>query len=220
MSTIPDIRAVLFDLDGTLLDTLTDLAESMNAVLTGLGFSTHPRDAYRYFVGDGLEILASRVLPEASRNQAMIQRCAAGMRDEYQGRWADQTKPYEGIAELLDSLTDRRLSLNILSNKPDDFTRLMVSHFLSAWQWAAVRGARSATPKKPNPDGAMAIAGQLGLAPHHFLYLGDTNTDMQTAIAAGMMPVGALWGFRTKAELEEAGAQAVLPHPLDLLQLI
>ena len=131
MSTIPDIRAVLFDLDGTLLDTLTDLAESMNAVLTGLGFPAHPRDAYRYFVGDGLEILASRVLPEANRNQAMIQRCATGMRDEYQGRWSDQTKPYEGIAELLDALTSRRLSLNILSNKPDDFTRLMVNYFLN-----------------------------------------------------------------------------------------
>lgn len=217
---ITDCKAVLFDLDGTLLDTLTDLADSMNAVLASLDFPTHPRDAYRYFVGDGLEILARRVLPEANRTQAMIQRCAEGMRDQYHRHWADQTNPYEGVADLLDSLTARGLSLNILSNKPDDFTCLMVNHFLPAWPWGQVRGARSATPKKPHPHGALAIADQLKLAPKQFLYLGDTNTDMQTATAAGMFPVGVLWGFRTRSELEESGAQAVLRHPLDLLALL
>ncbi len=219
-NTITDVKAVLFDLDGTLLDTLTDLADSMNAVLARLGHPTHPRDAYRYFVGDGLEILAKRVLPEADCHQPMIQRCAEEMRTEYQRRWADKTQPYEGIAELLDSLSDRGLRLTILSNKPDDSTKLMVNHFLPDWQWSQVRGARPQTPKKPDPSGALAIAGQLNLAPQQFLYLGDTNTDMQTATAAGMYPVGALWGFRTRTELEESGAKAILHHPLDLLKLI
>lgn len=213
-------QAVLFDLDGTLLNTLDDLADSMNAVLAGMGMPTHSRDAYRYFVGDGLEILARRVLPQDNLNQTTIQRCVDGMRTQYQTHWADKTVPYEGISELLDALTSRGLQLTILSNKPDDFTRLMVNHFLPAWDWKIVRGARPETPKKPNPDGALAIAGELKLAPAQFLYLGDTNTDMRTAIAAGMTPLGALWGFRTREELEEAGAQAVLQHPLELLNFL
>lgn len=215
-----DIKAVLFDLDGTLLDTLTDLADSMNTVLAGLGLPLHPREAYRYFVGDGMETLARRVLPEERRTPAMIQRCAAAMRVRYQAHWADNSGPYQGVPELLDALAHRDLSLNILSNKPDDFTRLMVEHFLPGWRWSQVRGARPEMPRKPDPAGALAVAGQLDLAPHQFLYLGDTNTDMRTATAAGMYPVGALWGFRTRQELDETGAKSVLQHPLDLLQLL
>lgn len=195
-------KAVIFDLDGTLLDTLTDLADSMNAVLKRLGLPVHPRDAYRTFVGDGLETLARRVLSGHNHSPAMLQCCIEGMRTEYQRRWADKSAPYEGISELLNALTSRSLKLTILSNKPDDFTRLLVNHFLSSWHWSQVRGARPETPKKPDPTGALAIAGELKLAPAHFLYLGDTNTDMRTAIAAGMVPIGALWGFRTRAELE------------------
>ncbi len=212
-----DIKAVLFDLDGTLLDTLTDLAESMNAVLVRLGLPPHPRDAYRYFVGEGVEVLARRALPEENRDQEMVLRCADEMRKEYQGRWAETSKPYAGIPELLDGLASRGLTLTILSNKPDDFTRLVVDRFLSGWPWREVRGARPETPRKPDPSGALAIAGRLGLVPGQFLYLGDTNIDMRTATAAGMYPVGALWGFRTRTELEEAGAKILLHHPLDLI---
>jgi len=219
VNAITDIKAVLFDLDGTLLDTLTDLADSMNAVLANLGLPVHSRDAYRYFVGDGLEILAQRVLPEERRTESLIQRCAEEMRARYQEHWADKSEPYQGIPELLNSLARRDLSLNILSNKPDEFTRLMIKHFLPNWQWSQVRGARPDTPKKPDPSGALAVAEQLGLAPRQFLYLGDTNTDMRTAIAAGMYPIGVLWGFRTRQELEESGARTVLHHPLDLLKL-
>lgn len=215
-----DFRAVLFDLDGTLLDTLSDLAASMNAVLTRLALPTHPRDAYRYFVGDGIENLAIRALPSDQRAYAMIHRCAEAMRAEYQGRWAESSAPYEGIPELLDALAGRGLSLAILSNKPNDLTRLMVDHYLSAWPWQQVRGARPEMPRKPDPSGALAIAHHLKLPPSQVLYLGDTNTDMRTAAAAGMTPIGALWGFRSKAELEESGAHAVINHPLDLLRLV
>ena len=218
--SINDIKAVLFDLDGTLLDTLTDLADSMNAVLAGFGLPCHCREAYRYFVGDGLETLARRVLPEEHRSGLMVQRCATEMQVRYQGHWADKSEPYPGVAELLDSLAGRGLSLNILSNKPDEFTQLMVGHFLPYWQWSQVRGARHDTPKKPDPSAALAIADQLHLAPHQFLYLGDTNTDMRTATAAGMYPIGALWGFRSRQELEEAGAKAVLHQPIEMLSLL
>jgi phosphoglycolate phosphatase len=216
---LADIKAVIFDLDGTLLDTLIDLADSMNVVLADLGLPSHPQDAYRYFVGDGMETLSRRVLPEEYRTLPMIQRCTEGMRARYQEHWADKSEPYPGIPELLDSLSRRGLSLNILSNKPDDLTRLMVNHFLPNWRWSHVRGAVPEMPKKPDPSGALAVAEQLGVARHQFLYLGDTNTDMRTAAAAGMYPVGVLWGFRTKMELEESGAKSVLRYPLDLLKL-
>jgi len=213
----PEIKAILFDLDGTLLDTLSDLADSMNTVLAGMGFATHPPDAYRHFVGDGMETLAHRVLPQKQRTSANIERCLNGMRTRYRNHWADKSAPYPGITELLSALSERQLSLNVLSNKPDELTRLMIDHFLPHWPWAQVRGARPETMKKPDPSGAMAIADQLGLSPHQFLYLGDTNTDMRTAIAAGMTPIGALWGFRDRQELVSSGARAVIDHPLDLL---
>jgi len=214
------MRAVLFDLDGTLLDTLSDLADSMNAVLAEMGFATHPREAYRLFVGDGMETLAQRVLPLTQRTPATIERCVSAMRARYRDHWADRSAPYPGIPELLSALTGLKLSVNILSNKPDELTRLMVDHFLPGWRWDQVRGARPEIAKKPDPAGALAIADQLGLHPHQFLYLGDTNTDMRTAIAAGMTPIGALWGFRDQQELETSGAQTVLHHPLALLSFI
>lgn len=214
---LPKVRAILFDLDGTLLDTLSDLADSMNAVLAGMGFAPHPHDAYRHFVGDGMEALAHRVLPQGQRTSASIERCLNDMRARYRDHWADKSAPYPGIAELLTALSERQLSLNVLSNKPDELTRLMVDRFLPHWPWDQVRGARPEIMKKPDPSAAMAIADQLGLAPGQFLYLGDTNTDMRTAIAAGMTPIGALWGFRDRQELVTSGAKAVIDHPLDLL---
>lgn len=215
-----EIKAVLFDLDGTLLDTLSDLADAMNVVLADMGLPCHPDDAYRYFVGDGLEILARRVLPQECRKQPFLSRCIEGMKARYSDHWADNSKPYAGIADLLNELTCRDLNLAVLSNKPDYFTSLLVNHFLPHWRWSHVRGARLDTPRKPDPCGALAIAEQLALAPRDFLYLGDTATDMQTARAAGMYPVGVSWGFRTVKELEESGAKVVLDHPLDLLKLL
>lgn len=214
------VKAVVFDLDGTLLDTLDDLADSMNDVLARLDFPVHLRDQYRYFVGDGMENLARRVLPEVDRTDEMVRRVSDEMRVEYQGRWADRTKPYDGIVELLELLSRRGYILNILSNKPDEFTCLMADHFFSGFPWAQVRGARIGVPRKPDPAGAFAIARELDLDPCQFLYLGDTNTDMITASSAGMYPIGVLWGFRTRSELEEFGAKTLLAHPLEFLTAI
>lgn len=213
-------RCVLFDLDGTLVDSLADLADSMNRVLIRQGLPPHPTEAYRYFVGDGMVNLVQRALPPGNNNrQDLIQDCVREMRQEYGLHWADTTRPYPGIAELLDALASRGIEMAILSNKPDRLTQEVVRTLLPNWHFAAVAGAKETIARKPDPAGALHIANLLHREPADFLYLGDTNTDMQTAIAAGMMPVGVLWGFRTKAELEEAGAQAVLHHPLDLLKL-
>lgn len=213
-------KAVIFDLDGTLLDTLDDLTDSMNKVLARLELPVHLRDQYRYFVGDGMETLARRVLPKEHRTVEMVRRVSEEMRDEYQSRWSLQTRPYDGILELIRALSQRGFILNILSNKFEELTRLMVQHYLADFSWAQVRGARTGVPKKPDPAGALAIAMELALEPSQFLYLGDTNTDMITANSAGMYPVGALWGFRTRSELEEFGAKTLIAHPLDLLKVI
>ncbi len=214
-------KAVLFDLDGTLLDTLEDLGDSMNAVLASRGYPTHPLAEYRYFVGDGVEMLVRRAVPEsAGGNQPIIRACMAEMRDEYSKRWQNKSKPYPGIPELLDWLTGRDVLLTILSNKPDAFVHEIARHFFGKWRFAAAQGALPDVPRKPDPSAALAISRIVGAPPASFLYLGDTNTDMQTANAAGMFPVGALWGFRPEAELREAGARFLAAAPQDLLRLL
>lgn len=213
-------RAVLFDLDGTLLDTLEDLADSTNAALAQLGCPPHPLDAYRHFVGDGVVNLLTRTLPEARRDPATVARAVELMRAIYAEHWADKTRPYPGIPELLDALAARGVKMAVLSNKPDDTTKLCVARFLPRWSFQAVVGQSPAVPPKPDLAGVRSIVATLAIRPEHFLYLGDTNTDMETANAAGMFPVGALWGFRPAEELRAAGARRLIERPAGLLDLL
>ncbi len=213
--------AVLFDLDGTLLDTLEDLADSTNAALAAEGLPTQPLDSYRYFVGDGVENLIRRSAPEsASADEALLSRLAKRMRDEYARRWSLKTRPYDGVAEMLEALSARRIPAAVLSNKPHDFTSEMVRHYFGASRFVVTLGARPGVPRKPDPTAALEVAATVGRPAAQFLYLGDTNTDMQTARAAGMYPVGALWGFRPESELREAGAARLVAHPRELLGLL
>lgn len=212
--------AVLFDLDGTLLDTLDDLTESANQVLAELGAPAHPRDAYRHFVGDGVEMLGRRALPASIRDDSYVARFVARMREVYAPRETLKTLPYPGIPELLDGLRERSITMCVLSNKPDSATNSIVGKLLGAWPFACVHGQRPTIARKPDPAGATAIAAELGIAPESFLYLGDTSTDMQTARSAGMFAVGALWGFRDERELREHGAQAIVRAPREVLDLL
>jgi len=211
------LTGVLFDLDGTLLDTLQDLADSTNRCLASLGLPGHPVEAYRYFVGDGLANLALRVLPAERQDPASVEALKDLFNGDYHEHWADSTRPYEGIPALLDALSARGLPMAILSNKPHSFTVDMVAHFLSAWRFAAVFGARESHSRKPDPAAALQIGQALGLAPGQMLYAGDTRTDMEPARNAGMFAVGVLWGFRPRAELLDSGAQALVAHPAELL---
>jgi phosphoglycolate phosphatase len=213
-------KAILFDLDGTLLDTLEDLADSTNAALAAMDLPQHPVEAYRYFVGDGLEKLVRRTMGPRANDPETVARGIELARREYAGRWADKSKPYPGIPELLDQLTARGVPMAVFSNKPHEFTQLCVTRLLPSWRFAVIQGATGELPRKPDPTGALAVAAKLGLAPADVLFLGDTNTDMRTAVAAGMYPVGALWGFRTGEELRDAGAAVLVKSPIDVLGML
>lgn len=213
-------KAAIFDLDGTLLDTLEDIASSANRVLAELGFPVHPLRAYRTFVGDGVRKLILRVLPADHRGGETVTACVEAFRVVYRDNWNVKTRPYEGVAKMLDGFRDRGVRMSVLSNKPDDFTRACVSGFLSEWTFDIVRGAIDGVPRKPDPTGAKTIARDMNVQPAEVIYLGDTGTDMKTATGAGMFAVGVLWGFRSENELLENGAQVVVEHPRDVLQLL
>jgi phosphoglycolate phosphatase len=213
-------RAVIFDLDGTLLDTIEDIGNSMNSVLHRFGFEEHDVETYKSIVGEGIEHLVRRSLPEENRtNQSLLAECLLSMREEYGRRWNEKTRPYPGIPELLDTLADRGIKMAILSNKPDDMTRIVVAQLLPKWRFDAVLGARPSVPKKPDPLGALEIAELLEIRPSDFLYMGDTRIDMETANRAGMKAVGVLWGFRQAEELIAGGAKAIISTPMDLMEL-
>ncbi|GAB4338642.1 MAG: HAD family hydrolase [Desulfobulbaceae bacterium] len=212
-------KAIIFDLDGTLLDTLEDLAAAGNRVLADQGLPTHPLEAYRFFVGDGLAMLIRRILPAEMRSEERMRALADAFRKVYAAGWNVRTHPYEGVAELLDGLQERDVTMNVLSNKPHDFTEVCVREFFGGRPFAHVLGNREGVPRKPDPGGALAIAAALRLDPGEIVYLGDTATDMRTANAAGMFAVGALWGFRDVTELEESGAAMLAARPEEVLSL-
>ena len=147
-------HAVIFDLDGTLLDTLEDLADSANAALRELGFAGHPLESYKIFIGDGIENLIRRALPQERLDPATLAHCHELVRSEYSRRWSDKTGPYPGVPELLDALAARGVPMGVLSNKPHEFTSLCVTRLLPGWHFDAVQGATPALPRKPDPAGA------------------------------------------------------------------
>jgi len=169
--------------------------------------------------GDGVGTLIRRMLPPDHRDDETAARIGQAYRREYGRRWNVKTKPYDGIADLLDRLTERGITMGILSNKPDEFTQKCVAELLSSWTFDIVMGHHDGIPRKPDPTGANEIAQRWRLPPSQIVYVGDTATDMQTALAAEMFPVGVLWGFRGEEELREAGAQALIERPEELLDL-
>jgi phosphoglycolate phosphatase len=215
-----NFKAVIFDLDGTLLNTLEDLAEATNIVLRHLGYREHDLQAYKYFVGNGIEPLVKQALPESERNEESLHRCVELMKSEYARRWTHKSRPYPGISDLLEGFISSGYQLNILSNKADEATRQIVAELLPRWRFNTVLGATAATPKKPDPTAALNIAEQCGITPRETLFLGDTSIDMQTARACGMYGIGVLWGFRPAEELIAGGAQMLIKEPQDLLPWI
>ncbi len=213
-------KAVIFDLDGTLLDTLHDLGNSMNRVLEKHRWPLHPAWAYKMFVGNGARKLIERAIPEDQRTSDIMEQCLKEFIEDYRQNWAVKTAPYPGIPELIHELHRQGIGMSVLSNKFHDFTMRCVERFLPAEQFEIIFGERPGIPRKPDPDGAVEIAQKMDLPPEKFLYVGDTAIDMQTGTSAGMFPVGVLWGFRDRRELEENGARRVIGRPEQLLEVI
>ena len=213
-------KAVLFDLDGTLIDTLDDIGDAVNRVLLNKGFTKHAISTYRQFVGEGSKTLITRALPEEHRNDNLINACLKEFIEDYSRNFDVKTRPYDGIPEMLDVLKVQGLKLAVLSNKLDSLTKKCVSIILSKWNFDVVLGQRDSVPLKPDPQGAFEVAEKLAIPPANFLYLGDTAVDIKTAVSAGMFPVGVLWGFRTLKELKENGARAIVDEPLKVLDIL
>ena len=213
-------QAVIFDLDGTLLDTLEDIADAANSVLNRFGFPQHDLQAYKYYVGEGIERLIQRALPQKKFEEDFISSCVTLMRAEYNKRWSNKTRVYPEIPAILDFLTHQGSKMAILSNKPDDFTKEMAGKFLAKWQFSIIQGEKPLVKKKPDPSAALGIAKGLKLPAHTFLFLGDSEVDMKAALAAGMYPAGVLWGFRTAEELKAGGAKVLIKDSADLINFI
>jgi len=210
-------KGLIFDLDGTLLDTLEDLAKAANATLEYFGFPVHPVDAYRYFVGEGLKILMQRIVPEDDTTDEQLVQYMKKFAEIYSQIWNVHSIPYEGIIDMLSSLSDARLQLAILSNKPHEFTVLCTKTFFPGNPFVFVYGQRDGIAKKPDPAGALEIAKKMDLDVSEILYVGDTATDMQTGNSAGMKTIGVDWGFRDRAELEKNNAWKIISTPAEVL---
>ena len=210
---------ILFDMDGTLLDTLGDIAGSVNQVLSAHGLPTHDDDAYRLFVGDGIGRLVERAIGPG-QGQVDVARLTQEMRGVYAGRWADQSRCYPAIPAALDRLVAAGVPMGILSNKPHDFTVAMAQHFLARWPFLQVRGQMDGVPPKPDPQAALEMLAAADVEPSRAWVVGDTRIDVETGQRAGMVSVGVTWGFRGEAELRAAGADHVLHDPAALADLV
>jgi phosphoglycolate phosphatase len=213
-------KAVIFDLDGTLLDTLEDLLNTLNAVLLRHNYPTHTIDECRYLVGHGMRELVRKALPEGAASPEIIDKLLPEFMQEYNLNWYKNSRPYAGIAEMLNTLTERGIKTAILSNKADQFTLLCAEELLGEWQFDVVMGQRSGIPSKPDPTSALMVAEMLGAEPPEILYVGDSGIDMQTATRAGFYPLGVLWGFRPESELLEFGARSVVEHPNEIIAML
>jgi len=224
------IKLIIFDLDGTLLNTLDDLADCTNYVLKKNGFPTHNVNAYKYFVGNGVEMLLRRALPKDISEKIFAQ-ISNDFMNYYELHKADKTMPYKGMMETLEQLQKKGILLTVATNKPHELLPELMQQYFPAIKWAAVFGNRSGIPIKPHPQivydilEAVQNYGKKGrksvfIMKHEILYVGDTSVDIETAQNAGITNVGALWGFRTQEELEQAHADYLIEEPQELVSII
>lgn len=199
-------RTILFDLDGTLLNTIDDLADAGNRLCAARGWPTHTAAQYKYFVGNGIPKLIERITPETLRTPALLDDAYRQFDADYQQHMLDKTAPYPGMPALLKSLHSARLQLAVFSNKDDALANGVVAHYFDMSVFSVVRGALPGVPHKPAPQGTLALMKTLGADPAETLYVGDSNVDVATAKNAGLPCCGVLWGFRTREELTAAGA--------------
>ena len=212
-------KGIIFDLDGTLVNSLEDISDAMNTVLTNLNYPTHTYDTYQYFIGSGLRNLVSKALPASNNSEDQIETCFQNMITEYREICTLKTKPYEGIVELLDTLVSQNIKLAVFSNKADELTKKIATEIFPDYFDAAV-GLSTEALKKPNPFEAIEISKSWNLSPEEILFVGDSDIDMLTAKNANMFPVGVSWGYRTEEELKTSGAKLVINNASELIEIL
>lgn len=212
-------KGIIFDLDGTLVNSLEDISDAMNKVLQGLNFPTHTYETYQYFIGSGLRNLVSKALPATNNSDEQIEICFECMINEYREICTLKTKPYDGIVELLENLTSQNIKMAVFSNKADELTKKIASEIFPNHFDQAV-GLSTEALKKPNPFEALEIGKKWNLKPEEILFVGDSDIDMQTAVNANMFPIGVSWGYRTEEELKNSGAKLVVNKASELIEIL
>ncbi len=215
-------KTIIFDLDGTLIDSLEDIAVCMNQVLKELNLPIHEMNDYKYFVGGGISILVDNALNALNKEitDELKEKVTQRFKEIYDQKLHLKTKAYDGIYELLDELVSLDCNIGILSNKPHEFTVQYANSLFSKYNIKEVHGQKSDVPKKPDPIAAISIANSFNIPCEEIYFVGDTMVDMQTAVNANMIGIGVLWGFRDEKELMENGADFIVKHPLDILDII
>lgn len=212
-------KGIIFDLDGTLVNSLEDISDAMNKVLQGLNYPTHTYETYQYFIGSGLRNLVSKALPATNNSDEQIEICFECMINEYREMCTVKTKPYEGIVELLENLTSQNIKMAVFSNKADELTKKIADQIFPNSFDTAI-GLSTEELKKPNPFEALEIGKKWNLKPEEILFVGDSDIDMKTAVNANMFPVGVTWGYRTEEELKSSGAKVVINNASELIEIL
>ena len=213
-------KTVVFDLDGTLLNTIDDLADAGNRVCAARGWPQHTVGEYKYFVGNGIPKLVERFSPPQARTPDQLADTLAAFQADYGAHLRDKTAPYPGMPALLARLKAAGVQLAVFSNKADPLARQVVADYFDAALFDAVRGALPGVPTKPAPQGTLALMQAIGADPAATLYVGDSNVDVDTAHNAGLPCCGVLWGFRTRQELTDAGAEHLAANAEELWNVI
>ncbi|MCU0847432.1 MAG: HAD family hydrolase [Spirochaetes bacterium] len=212
-------KGIIFDLDGTLLDTLDDLSGSFNHALKESGFGIHDTGSYKSFIGEGAKKCIEKALPESSRNEAVINRILVIFSEHYLVNCRNKTRPYEGIAPVLAELKSMGNKLFVITNKPQKFADIIISFFFPD-EFDLVVGEGGGFPKKPAPGSVLHVAELYNLPLQSLVIIGDSGTDILTAKNAGIDSIGVEWGFRTGNELVNSGADRIIGKPSDILKII
>lgn len=210
-------KAVIFDLDGTLVNSLDDLADATNYALRHFGQQVHSISAFMKMIGDGTRTLISRAL--AADKQELVEQVLAAMREKYMQICLDKTRPYNGLEQALEDLKKQGIKMGVLTNKDQKMAEKIVRHFFGD-TFEIIIGGNNGVPVKPEPTALLGVLERFGVKPNEALFVGDSNVDVKTAKAAKVKAVGVKWGFRGEAELREAGAEYIIDEPQKLIELV
>lgn len=213
-------KGVIFDLDGTLLNSLNDLADAGNRALEKFNLPQHPVEAYQYFIGDGLRKLIERIAPQFKSDQDMVNQLMVRFKEIYSAGWKEKSCLYEGVKELTEILSANGVKLAVFSNKPHDFTKMIVEEFFPGSLFCCIRGQMESVAKKPDPQGVFLISKEMGLSIDEMIFVGDSGVDIQTGKNAGMKTIGVEWGFRTREELLSNKADSLVQKPQEIIKIV